>query len=254
MPCRTPSVSSPANDDRGESKLPAAAGEQVAQITGLREVQHCRDDDGGKRRVRHAPEQRRQQDQGQEAKERGDKIGELGAGAGGHRHRGLGQAADDEEAAEEAAQDVGGPVRDQLLVRVDVAAALHRRRLCSAERLGIADQHDGERAGREFPQDRGVKVGQGEVRQAGREVADHADAGGFAAEQADEERGRDRDDQGRGYAGRQVAEQLHGDEAEQAGQHRGERSIGQMLQHEPELREEIAGRAARCPADAAPGR
>ncbi len=106
------------------------------------------------------------------------------------------------------AQNVGGPVRDQLLVRIDVAAALHGRGLRAAERLGIADQHDGERAGHELLQHRGVEVGQDEVRQAGREVADHADAGGFAAEQADEDRGRDRDDQGRGYAGRQVAQQL----------------------------------------------
>ena len=79
--------------------------------------------------------------------------------------------------------------------------------------------------------------------QAGREVADHADTGRFAAEQADEDRGHDRDDQGRGYAGRQAAEQLHCDEAEQAGQHRGERSVRQMLQHEPELGEEVAGGA-----------
>ena len=80
------------------------------------------------------------------------RLASLGAGAGGHGHGGLGQAADDEEAAEEAAQDIGGPVRDQLLVRIDVAAALHRRGLGSAERLGIADQHDGKRAGRELLQ------------------------------------------------------------------------------------------------------
>jgi len=57
-------------------------------------------------------------------------------------------------------------VRDQLLVRVDVAAALQRRRLRPAKRLGVADQDDGECAGREFPQDTEVKVGQDEVRQA----------------------------------------------------------------------------------------
>ena len=99
------------------------------------------------------------QNQREEAEDRGDEVGDLGAGAGGHGHGGLGQAADDEEAAEKAAQDVGGPVRDQLLVRIDVAAALHRRGLRSAKRLGIADQHDGKRAGREFLQDRRVKVG-----------------------------------------------------------------------------------------------
>ena len=48
---------------------------------------------------------------------------------------------------------------DQLLVRIDFAAALHRRGFCSAERLGIAHQHNGKRAGREFVQDRRVKVG-----------------------------------------------------------------------------------------------
>ena len=65
--------------------------------------------------------------------------------------------------------------------------------------------------------------------QAGGKIADHADTGRFAAEQADDDGGHDRDDQGRGNARRQVAEHLHGDEAEQAGQHRRERNVGQML-------------------------
>ena len=120
--------------------------------------------------MRHAPEQRRQQNQGEEAKDCGDEVGELGAGAGGHGDGGLGQAADNEETAEKTAQDIGGPVRDQLLVRIDVAAALHCRGLCPAERLGIADQHDGERAGCELLQYCRVEVGQREVRQAGRKA------------------------------------------------------------------------------------
>jgi hypothetical protein len=138
------------------------------------------------------------------------------AGAGGHGHRGLGQAANDEEAAEEAAQDVGGPVRNKFLVRIDVATALQRRGLRSAERLGIANQHNGERAGDKFQRDWRVEVGQAEVRQAGWEIANHADTSCFAAEQADEDGGPDHDDQRRRDARRQVAEQLHGDEAEQA--------------------------------------
>ena len=63
--------------------------------------------------------------------------------------------------------------------------------------------------GASFCKDCGVEVGQGEVGQAGRKIADHADAGRFAAEQADEHRGHARDDQGRGDARCQVAEQLH---------------------------------------------
>ena len=39
------------------------------------------------------------------------------------------------------------------------------------------------------------------MRQAGREVTDHAYASDFAVEQGDEHRGRDRDDQGGGQAG-----------------------------------------------------
>ena len=119
MPCRTPKVSSAGDDDRGEGELPPAADEQIAQIAGLREMQHRRNDDGGERRVRHASEQRGQQNQGEEAKDRGHQIRKLGAGARRHGHGSLGQAADDEEAAEEAAQDIGGPVGDQLLVRID---------------------------------------------------------------------------------------------------------------------------------------
>jgi len=40
------------------------------------------------------------------------------------------------------------------VVRIDVAATLHCRGLCPAERLGIADQHDGKRAGHEVPGER----------------------------------------------------------------------------------------------------
>src|SRR5215467_14586966 len=77
-------------------------------------------------------------------------VGELGARTGGHGQRSLRQTANNEKAVEKAAQDIGRPVRDQFLVRVDIATALHRRSLRSAESLGIADQHDGERAGREL--------------------------------------------------------------------------------------------------------
>ena len=52
------------------------------------------------------------------------------------------------------------------------------------ERLGIAHQHDGERAGRELPQYCRIKVGESEVKQAGREVADHAYTGGLSLEKA----------------------------------------------------------------------
>ena len=52
-------------------------------------------------------------------------------------------------------------------------------------------------------------MGQREVRQAGRKLADHAYTGGLAVEQADEDRGHDRDDQGRRYAGCQTAQQQH---------------------------------------------
>ena len=72
------------DNDRGKSKLPTAAGEQVAQVLWLGEVQHCCDHDGGKRRVRHCPEQRCQQHQCQEAEDSRDKVGNLSAGAGGH--------------------------------------------------------------------------------------------------------------------------------------------------------------------------
>jgi hypothetical protein len=47
-----------------------------------------------------------------------------------------------------------------------------------------------------------VEVGQDEVRQAGWKIAHHADTGRFTAEQADEDGGRDHDDQRRGDSGR----------------------------------------------------
>jgi hypothetical protein len=100
------------DDDPGAGKLPAAADPQVAQVARFGEVQHRRDDDGTQRRVRHPAEQRRQQDQGEETQQRGDQVSNLGAGAGGQGDGGLRQTADGEEAAEQPAQDVGGPVGD----------------------------------------------------------------------------------------------------------------------------------------------
>jgi hypothetical protein len=47
-----------------------------------------------------------------------------------------------QEPAEEAAQDVGGPLRDQFLVRIDVATVMDSRGLLAAERLGVAERID----------------------------------------------------------------------------------------------------------------
>ncbi len=197
------------DDDCGQGKFPTASGEQIAQIGGLGEVEHRRDHDGGERRIRHAAEQRRQKDQRQKAKGCGDEVGDLGAGAGGHRDRGLGQAADHEKAAKEPGRDIGRSVRDQLLVRVDIAAALHRRSLGRAQRLGIADEHDRQRTRRKLPQYGGVENRQRQMRQPGRQLAHHVDARGCAAEQADRDRGGGSDDEGRGHTGREAAQRQH---------------------------------------------
>jgi hypothetical protein len=98
-------------------------------------------------------------------------------------------------------------MRNQLLVRIDVATALHCRRLCRADSLGISDQDDGERTGREFPQYCKVKVRQREARQTGREIADDAYPCGFTMEEADEDCGHDSDYQGRRYARHQAAQE-----------------------------------------------
>ena len=60
------------------------------------------------------------------------------------------------------------------------------------------------------------------------------------AEQAYDDRCGGRDDQGSGDAGGQAAEQLHRREAQHAGHHRRERSIRELLEHEPELAEDAA--------------
>src|SRR6516225_1351244 len=137
------------NHDRGDAELQAASDEQLAQIAGFGKMKHGDDHDGGKCRMRHAPEQRGQENQRQQAKDRRHDISELRAAAGSHGYGGLGEAANDEEAAEQPAQDVGGSMRDQFLVRIDFAAALHGCGLGRAERLGIADQDDGKRSGSE---------------------------------------------------------------------------------------------------------
>jgi hypothetical protein len=58
-------------------------------------------------------------------------------------------------------------VCDEFLVGIDVAAGLYRRGLCTTERLGIADQHNGKRAGHAVLQFCRVELGQREVGQAG---------------------------------------------------------------------------------------
>src|SRR5215472_14293424 len=104
MPWRTLRVSSPAMTMAAMANLPRSAGEQVAQIAWFREVEHCRDHDRGERRMRHSPEQRRQQNQRQKAKNRCNEVGELGARAGSHRDGGLRQAADDEKPPEKTVE------------------------------------------------------------------------------------------------------------------------------------------------------
>jgi hypothetical protein len=93
-------------------------------------------------------------------------------------------------------------VRDQFLVRIDVASSLHRRCLRPAQRLGIADQHYGERARRELLQYRKVEARRREMRQAGWQLSDHADPGGLAVEKGDEDRRQHRNDQGRRHSRR----------------------------------------------------
>jgi hypothetical protein len=88
------------------------------------------------------------------------------------------------------------------------------RGLCPAECFGIADQNDGERAGNELLEDRGIKLTQGKAGQARWKMTDHADTGRLAAKQADEGRTRGRNHQGRGSAPREVSKQQHGGEAE----------------------------------------
>jgi hypothetical protein len=63
-----------------------------------------------------------------------------------------------------------------------------------------------EHAGCELLQYRKVELGQREVRQARRELADHADTGGLTADQGREDRGHHRNHQRRRYAGRQAAQ------------------------------------------------
>ena len=223
-----------------EHQLGPAAGQQLAEIAQVGKMQHRRDDDGRQRAVRQAAKQRRQRDQGDEAEDGGDEVGKLGAGSCGDRDGGLRQAADDEEAAEQAAQDVGGAMCDQLLVRVDLTAIPHCRSLGTAERLGIADQHDGERTRDELAEQARIDPRPAEVGQAGRQCPDHADPRCLAADQADEQGRGDRDDQGRGDRGRQAAQCHHRGEAQKAGEHRRRRRAREMLQQRPQLLEEVA--------------
>ena len=170
----------------------------------------------------------------------GGEIGELTARARGQGHRGLGQAADHQKSAEQAAENIGRPLRDQFLIWVNVTPALDRRGLCRTERLRIADQHDGERPGSELLQYRHVEAGQDQVRQPRRNVPGDMNAGRLCAEQADGGGGDDHHNQCRGDAGCEISEQLHRSEAEQPGQDRRERGIRQMPEHIPGFGEEVA--------------
>src|SRR5262245_50310772 len=112
-----------------------ASGEQLAQVAGFGEMKHCSDHDGGKRRMRHPLEQGSQQNEGEERKKCCNDVGELGAGASGHGDGGLGQTADGKEAAEKAAQDISGSVREKFLIWINIAPALRRSCLRRAQRL-----------------------------------------------------------------------------------------------------------------------
>src|SRR5262252_8689291 len=63
-----------------------------------------------------------------------------------------------EKSPEKAAQYICWSVCHQFLVRIDVAAALYSRRFRCAERLRVADQHNGERTRCQLVQYCGVEV------------------------------------------------------------------------------------------------
>jgi hypothetical protein len=96
-------------------------------------MQHRRDNDGGKRRLWHVPEKRRQENQRKKTKNCCDEISELATSAGGQCHRGLGQAADHRKSTEQAAENIGRPMRDQFLIWIDVTPTLGSCSLCRTE-------------------------------------------------------------------------------------------------------------------------
>src|SRR5262249_57650522 len=128
-------------------------------------------------------------------------------GGGGGGQGGLETPANSENPPERAAQVVAGSVGNQLWVGINVTATLQSRCLGCAERLGVADQHDGERTRRKLAQYRGVQVWQRQVGQSGREVAGHVHTGRLSSEQSDQDRCNGHDDERRWYGRGQKAKQ-----------------------------------------------
>ena len=107
------------------------------------------DDDRGERRLRQPVEERRQEEHRRDEQERDEQPGEPRADARAGADRAAREARVDRESLQEAGADVGGAERDELLVGVDLVAALRGERAGGADRLRQRDERESERSARE---------------------------------------------------------------------------------------------------------
>ena len=140
-------------DPSAHAEQPVAAVDPVVALErGERdEPDHRVDDDRTERRTWQALEQCcQEQHRGQD--EHGvDQRRQLGLLARTVGDRGLRQAAVDDEAAHEPRCAVRHPLRDELLVRVELVAVLARHAPRGSKRLGVADEDDRQRSDQKIP-------------------------------------------------------------------------------------------------------
>jgi hypothetical protein len=150
MPRSTPSRATPRNAAT-EDELGAADPVQAPDRRRVDEAGGGGDDDRGQHRQGQVAQGAWRSHQQQGDGDGADEGGELGAGAGGHRHRGPGGAAGDGEALEEAGGHVGGAEGPELLVGVDRLVALGGQGLRQHGGVGHGHQGDADGAAEQSP-------------------------------------------------------------------------------------------------------
>ena len=149
IPGRTPSSATAAKPTIASCASPWSIRHSRRNPRHVDEPDHGGDDDRGERRLRQAVEQRRQEQHRGDEQHGDEQPREARPHARPGADGAAGEARVDREALQQAGAEIRGAERDELLVRVDLVAALRRERARGADRLRERDEREGERAAAE---------------------------------------------------------------------------------------------------------
>ena len=212
--------------DRRPAKLHGAHPPDGEELRGRDQRQAGDDDHHGERRVGQAGEDRGEEEHGERRDRGGHHRGGLRAAPRGVHQRRLRRAAAGRQGAEEGAAEARGAGGDELAVGADRRVVGPVEGARGGDRLGEAHQGDAERARQQLQREAGI--GQQQLRESLRDLADRRQAARLEAEPPGRrDAAGDRDERGRRTGPEMLhAEERHqGDDGEDERERRGLRQV-----------------------------